>query len=406
MARYPTYAPEFVVEIGGARIPAALRGAITRVSYTDGIEGADRVEITVANLDLRWLDHPLLQVDQPFTLSLGYAPDPLEKVFVGEITGVSATFPGGGMPTLTVVAHDFLQRLTTGTKDRGFLLDIPTIGQFPIPDPAVVALVAGTNLLIPDVDPVGAALSFLTMLLAYAATPPSQAQLGVRVQESQSDFDFLSGIAKDNGWEVYVDHTAAPQGFVLRFQFPLSELTPSVSLTRGGSLADFTPRLTTVGQVAGVQTKIWIASIKTELTVVLGWDFDRAAFDLQVFPGFLAAADVLGAEKSRGVLKVDAVGAATMPKKLLSELLPRLNNRLTGSGSTVGNLAIKAGRVIDLKGLGEQFSGLYRVTSATHSIDGGGFRTSFDVRKEVWFGSIPTPRGVAGLARVNGQRIG
>lgn len=405
MARFPTYAPEYAVEIGGAKIPPALRGAITRISYTDGIQGADRVELTVANDDLRWLDHPLLQVDQPFALSLGYAPDPLEKVFVGEITGVSATFPGGGMPTLTVVAHDFLQRLTTGTKDRAFLLDIPTIGQFPLPDPAVVALVARTNLLLPDVDPVGAALSFLTALLAFAANPTA-AKLGVRAQESQSDFDFLSGIARDNGWEVFIDHTAAPQGFVLRFAFPLTELTPSVSLTWGGSLIDFTPRLTTVGQVAGVQTKIWIAPVKTELTVALGWDFDRAAFDLQVFPGFLSAADVLGPTKSRGVLKVDATGAATMPKKLLSELLPRLNNRLTGSGSTVGNLAVKAGRVIDLKGLGAQFSGLYRITSATHSIDGGGFRTSFDVRKEVWFGGIPTPRGVAGLARVNGQRIG
>ena len=95
-----------------------------------------------------------------------------------------------------------------------------------------------------------------------------------------------------------------------------------------------------------------------------------------------------------------------MPKKLLSELLPRLNNRLTGSGSAVGNLAIKAGRVIDLHGLGDQFSGLYRITSATHTIDGGGFKTAFDARKEVWFGSIPTPKGIGGLARVNGQRIG
>jgi len=404
MARFPTYAPEFRIDIGGERIPPALRGAVSRISYTDGIEGADRVEITIANDGLRWLDHPLLQVDQPFALSLGYAPDPLERVFVGEITGVSATFPGGGMPTLTVVAHDFLQRLTTGTKDRGFLLDIPTIGQFPLPDPAVTSLVAATNLLIPANDPVGAALSFLTLLLSFAANP-DEARKGVRMQRAQSDFDFLSTIAKDNGWEMYIDHTATPQGFSLRFQFPLSDITPSVGLTWGASLTDFTPRLTTVGQVAAVQTKIWIPAIKTEFTVVLGWDFDRAAFDLQFFPGFLGVEDVLGTAKARSLLKVDAVGAATMPRTLLSELLPRLNSRLTGSGNAVGNLAVKAGRVIDLQGLGEQFSGLYRITSATHTVDGGGFKTAFDVRKEVWFGGIPTPTGLGGLARVNGQRV-
>jgi phage protein D len=405
MARYPTYAPAYAIEIDGQPIPPALRGSISRISYTDGIQGADRVEVSVANDGLRWLDHPLLQVDNRFTLSLGYAPDPLERVFVGEVTGVNASFPNGGMPTLTMVAHDFLQRLTTGTKDRGFLLDLPTIGHFPLPDPAVVSLVAATNLLIPYPDPVGAALSFFTLLLAYAVNAV-EAKKGVRMQRSQSDFDFLAGIARENGWEMYIDHTMDPQGFILRFQFLVQDYAPSVTLAWGQSLAEFTPRLTTVGQVAGVQTRIWVPSIKTELAIVLGWDYDRAAFDLQIFPGLKGLEDVLGQAKARSLVKVEAAGPATMPKQLLSELLPRLNNRLTGSGSGVGNLAIKAGRVIDLHGLGDQFSGLYRITSATHTIDGGGFKTAFDVRKEVWFESIKRLAGIGGLRSVNGQRIG
>jgi hypothetical protein len=405
MARYPSYAPAYSLTINGEPIPAALAGAISRVSYTDGMKGADRVEVTLANERLQWLDHPLLAVDNPFTLSLGYAPDPLERVFVGEITGVNASFPGGGMPTLTVVAHDFLQRLTTGTKDRGFMLSLPTIGHFPLPDPLVTSLVSATNLLIPANDPVGAALSFFMLLMAYAVSP-LDAKKGVRLQQAQNDFDFLSAIAKDNGWEMYIDHTLEPQGFVLRFQFLVQDYSPSVSLSWGESLADFTPRLTTVGQVIGVQTRIWIPSIKLEIVVVLGWDYDRAAFDLQIFPGLGGLDGVVGPAKARSLIKVDPVGPATMPKKLLSELLPRLNSRLTGTGSAVGNLALKAGRVIELHGLGEQFSGLYRITSATHTIDGGGFKTTFDARKEVWFGSIPTPKGIDGLARVNGQRVG
>lgn len=62
--------------------------------------------------------------------------------------------------------------------------------------------------------------------------------------------------------------------------------------------------------------------------------------------------------------------------------------------------------MINLSGLGEQFSGLYRITSATHTFDSGGYKTSFKVRKEVWFGGIPVPKGPGGLVRVQGQAIG
>jgi len=102
-------------------------------------------------------------------------------------------------------------------------------------------------------------------------------------------------------------------------------------------------------------------------------------------------------------ISLKPTGLAQAPQTILTELLPRLNNRLTGSGSSIGDLRIKASRVINFEGLGEQFSGLYRITSATHSLDGSGFRTNFQVRKEVWFGSIPLPKSPAGLLRVQGQ---
>jgi hypothetical protein len=404
MARYPRYAPSFTVEVDGEPLPTAMRASITSLRYQDGVEGADRVELTLANAGLQWLDHPLLQTDNGFELQLGYAPDPLETVFVGEITGVSASFPSGGIPTLTVVAHDFLQRLTVGAKDRAFALSLPCIGKFPLPDHQIAELVGATNLLVPLVDPAGAALSFLTLLLTYAINP-LEAKNSVRIQQGQSDFDFLAGLAKENGWEMFIDHTLEPIGYVLRFQFLIQDYAPSVVLRWGDSLIDFTPRISTVGQVAAIATRIWVSSIKLELVVVLGWDYDRSAFDLQVFPGLGDLDSLLGRQKARGTLKIEAVGPATAPKKLVSELLPRLNNRLTGSGTTIGDPRIKAGQVIELDGLGGEFGGLYRVTSSTHTIDGGGYRTSFDARKEIWFGSIPVPRGVAGLARVQGQRL-
>lgn len=404
MARFPRYAPEYRIRINGEPLPPAMRASVISVSYQDGLEGADRVEMVLANENLQWLDHPLLQPDTEFTLAMGYAPDPLTEMFVGEITGVTASFPNSGMPTLTVVAHDFLQRLTNGTKDRSFALSLPCIGKFPLPDPIVAELVSATNLLIPAVDPAGAALSFLTLVIAYAIDP-LEAKNSIRVQQGQSDFDFLSDLARENGWEMYIDHTAEPRGYVLRFQFLIQDYEPTATFKWGESLMDFSPRLSTVGQVASVALNIYISSIKTELVLVLGWDYDRAAFDLQIYPGLGSIDELVGSGGRQGLLKITASGPLTAPKQILGELLPRLNNRLTCSASVVGDTQLRAARVVNFEGVGQEFSGLYRITSAVHTIDSGGYRTQFDGRKEVWFGSIPIPKGAGGLLRVQGQTI-
>jgi phage protein D len=49
------FAPEFRLQINGRDVPAALRSSITSVRYQDGTQSADRVEVGIANVDLRWL---------------------------------------------------------------------------------------------------------------------------------------------------------------------------------------------------------------------------------------------------------------------------------------------------------------------------------------------------------------
>ena len=125
MARFPRYAPDYKIQINGQDLPAAVRGAVTSVRYQDGQNAADRVEIGLANPDLRWLQKhirglgfqpfptgirlgPLgnlnatpdgtFDLDNKLTLALGYAPDPLDEMFKGEVTGLLVSFPSGGMP--------------------------------------------------------------------------------------------------------------------------------------------------------------------------------------------------------------------------------------------------------------------------------------------------------------------
>lgn len=398
MAPNPRYAPELRLSIDRSPVLAALRGSVTRVSVEVGLGVSGRAEIALANDGLRWLDHPSLALDKPLAVSLGYAPDPLVQLFDGEIVGHNATFPSSGLPMLTVVAQDRLRHLQEGSKERWFALPIPTVGNFPLPDAAVVGIVALEHGLIAMLEPVGAAISAL-IGAATAGTEPGAMQAVIRKQGeqgSESDFDFVAKVAKENGWELVIDPSGPLGGLQLRFFSPLGHLAPDVKLKYGASLLEFRPRISKVGQIVSVTVFVWISQIKTKFAITVGWDWDAMSLTVSVSPSFTPT----GSGPS-DVVVGDPVTLASAPRTILTELIPKLNQRLTGSGSCVGDPRIVPGSVVQLGGLGVQFGGLYRVTSATHTLDSSGYRTSFEARKEIWFGSIPLPEQGAFPVKLN-----
>jgi phage protein D len=380
------YAPELSLRLGGAAAPAELRGSLTGVRLESSFGAADRVELTLANERLRWLDSPLFKLDTELVLGLGYAPDPLQQLFVGEVVSHAATFPGAGMPMLTVSAQDRRVRLQDGTKKRTFGYPTATT-TVPYPDMGIASLVAAENLLVPDFDPVGAALSVIlggATAIGAAEAGPAVLQETVRKQSRESDFDFLGRLCAENGWEMFVEHSDPLGGHKLRFFSPLSHLSPDVELGWGRSLIDFTPRITKVGQIGSITGYVWIGRIKQAFAVTVGWDWERMQLTIDV-----SSADQPAGAHGNDIVIERPLNPVTAPREILGRLLPKLNNRLTGSGTCVGEPAIRPGAVIKLAGMGVEFSGLYRVTAATHTLDGNGYRTGFQVRKEIWFGSIP-----------------
>lgn len=392
MARYPRYAPEFQLRINDQDLPTPLRSSITSVRYQDGQNAADRVEVGLANPSLRWLqDHirglgfqpfptgitlgPVgrfdavpsgnFDIDNKVTLAMGYAPDPLEEMFVGEVTGVEASFPNGGMPTMSLVAHDYLNRLTRGQYARGF---------GPLPDMLVVMILSAESLLLPLIDPtvqaVSAALAGINIIFKSS---------GIK-QAGESDMQLLKRIADQYDADFWVE------GSVLYLSRFIKEYTPRLTLTWGESLMDFSPRVSTVGQVAGVSMRFTLRELRLDFQVTVGWDFDRETLSMSVIPGVAAGAAkaVVGPAFTIIDRPINSPGdIANSALAIIRELRNKLNNRMTGTGSAIGDSRIRAGAVIRLEGLGPDFSGDYRVKSATHSIDGSGYRTTFEVFKEI-----------------------
>lgn len=392
MTAYATYAPEYRLRIGDANVPGPVRASITSIQYQDGVNAADRVEIGLANTNLRWLQNHirglgfqpfptaiginpvgqasfapdgLWDIDNTVSLAIGYAAGSLEDVFLGEITGVQASFPNGGMPSMTIVAHDYLNRLTRGSYARGF---------GPLADALVAAILSAENLLIPAIDPVIAAASTaLTVVnVIFKGTGTKQ--------EGESDLDLLKKIAATYDADFWVDgHTMYLSRFV-------KEYTPRLTLTWGESLMDFSPRISTVGQVASVSMKFTLREVPLSFLVTVGWDFDREALVVSVLPGEAAAGAKAVSGPAYTIVDQPISSPADIANSALviyRELRNKLNNRLTASGSTIGDPRIRANAVIRLEGLGPDFSGNYTVKSAVHTIDASGYRTSFEARKEI-----------------------
>jgi uncharacterized protein len=386
------FAPDFKVQINNEDVPASLRASMTSVRYEDGTGAADRVEIGIANADLRWLQNHirglgfnpfdsaialgpvvldpgpegLFDVDNKLTLSMGYAPDPLEEMFIGEVTGVQASFPAGGMPSMTLVAHDKLHRLTRGAYARGF---------GPLPDVLIAAILSAENLLIPAIDPAVIVASSALAVVNYVFNGTGRKQRG------QSDFELLREIAATYDSEFWVEDSTL---YFSRFFF--KDYAPSVTLTWGESLLDFAPQVSTAGTVVGAGMKFTLRELPISFLVSVYWDFGREVLGITVVPGEAAAVLKAAIQPQQTFIDqpigspADIVNSALV---IAHELRTQINNRLTATGSAVGDTNIRAGAVIRIEGLGPNFSGDYRVKSATHTIDEGGYRTNFSVCKEI-----------------------
>jgi phage protein D len=132
--------------------------------------------------------------------------------------------------------------------------------------------------------------------------------------------------------------------------------------------------------------KFTLRELPLNFLVTVGWDFDRESLMVSILPGEAAKGAKAISGPSLTIIDQPISSPADIANSaliILRQLRQKLNSRLTGSGSAVGNPQLRAGSVIRLDGLGPDFSGDYRVTSATHTIDSGGYRTSFQVRKEI-----------------------
>jgi phage protein D len=187
---------------------------------------------------------------------------------------------------------------------------------------------------------------------------------------------FLIQRARLHGYSIYLD--VNPKTKKERLSFRRSESIRDVTyeLAWGASLSEFRPTLTTAQQVAKVKVMGWDRKAGKPITGEAEWGKDCKLNRDQTS----ISQAVEGREEV--ITDIPVFSKKDADQKARGILCGKLYQMVKASGSTVGLPQLRAGSRVHIKKLGPRFSGEYFVTETTHTIGDGGYKTSFNARRE------------------------
>jgi phage protein D len=283
-------------------------------------------------------------------------------MMMGQITTLEPDFPNASGPTLRVrglnILHRFRRKQHTWIWEKTRDSDIAReLGQFPISD--------------------GRPGLGIEVHISDQAANKEPAEPFV-FMNSQYDILFLLERARRHGYTVYLQEpTDAGVKRFLYFGPSDSEDVVTYKLEWGKSLTQFRPTLTTANQVDSVIVRGWDRKTKQPIAETARWG--DAGIQINLDQQAIARA-VQGRQE---VITDKPVYTIEQARAMARDvLLNQLKEMIKASGGTVGLPDLRAGRTIQIGGLGSRFNGTYFVTDTTHTIGSGGYTTTFNARRE------------------------
>jgi len=207
-------------------------------------------------------------------------------------------------------------------------------------------------------------------------------------QDNQTDMEFLQDRAQRIGYRMYVEDDT------LNFrQTPESEPETPV-LEWGNDLLDFEARLTTAQQVTEVNVRGWDPKTKKEIIGRATTPQDTPQVG-ESRSGGEAAKRAFNIE-SKEIVTNRPVASQAEADALAQSICDEMGNAfIQAEGTCFGNPKVHAGAIIEIKGVGQRFSGRYRVTHVLHRYDlDRGYTTHFIIsgRRANTIGELLSPK--------------
>jgi len=329
--------------IDGEAAPEGASRGLMRATVEQGLHLPALCTIRIQDDDLSLADNNRIAVGSGLKVEMGSSND-LKTVFDGEIVGLELEPTPAGALTLIIRGYDKSHRLHRGRRTQSFIQ---------VTDSDLATRIARDVGLQPDVESTSEVYEYI-------------------LQGNRTPYEFLRDRAERIGFSFWVDEGK------LHFRRPAANPPNPITLEWGRSLQYFHPVLSAGRQVDEV--------------VVRGWDPQaKRAIVGRATRG--RAAPEIGEQRSGSELASSAFGSASAvvvhrPVRTQSEadaLAQATCDELSSGfvradGRGPGNPDLRPGKLLDIRNVGQRFSGRYYVTRAVHSISiRGTYQTEFMV---------------------------
>ncbi len=353
------YAPGFRVEIDGEALSPQTNGDVLSLSVKMDMDQMTSFDLTIANWDdesigFKYSDSSTFDIGRQVHIKMGYA-DRMISMVTGQITSMAPRFPQQGPSTITVSGLDGMFALKDRRPENGE--DTKYVNKT---DWQIAEIIARRN------------------NLKVELTREGEAHAEV-VQKNQDDAQFLMERAKRIDFDCFLLTDPVSAVTTLYFVRPTdgrdSTRVKNYDLRWGENLISFTPTINVSEQVGKVTVRGWSPAAKQAIVAT-------------AHPADLPGTGKSGPQVSADTLQktelmVDAPVTSDQEAKELAKslLLERAYRYITASGQIIGLPDLRPGDNLSLSGLGARFNGDYYVKKVEHSLGGGGYQTSFEVRR-------------------------
>ncbi len=335
------------IEVDGSPLADELIPLLEQVVVDDYLHMPDMFVLAFRDLERTVLSQARLKIGSKVKISataLG-SPRP-EPLITGEVTAIEAEYGLTGNRAI-VRGYDLAHRLIRGRRTETYRN---------VKDSDIARTIAQrAGLQIGTIDDTGPCYEHVS-------------------QANTSDWEFLTGRAREIGYEIGLEEGK----FSFRKPTPSAEgpqdgdfaTDNPTQLVLGQELLEFTPRVTSSGQVKEVQVRGWDPMEKRAL--VGAAQAAASSAKLTASPAALASlfGDPVHVSVDRPLASQAAVDAAA---KAISEQLA--STFAEAEGVARGNPKLKSGAPISVGVVADDFAGQYTLTQTRHLFDSHGYRT-------------------------------